>query len=161
MSSHLDNLPMIETAKKGHWYPSIRNGYRIYRPYVREPDAVAHVCDCLRHAIMAAVKTAVIDDLKHRATRLAEDALTTGHIEFACDLDLRSNGMPVVCRFLNPTTEHSYTRRLSYMAAVKPFGPAITLGDAVDLKIVVQSKILSTPGITYLRHRRRRRKPRA
>jgi len=133
-------LPLIATARESLWYlPVSREG-----PY---SDRILLLRDCLRKALHSALKGAIQNQLRSRADEVVREALGLGCTEFDCWVDVYVDGCPIVLRFLNAKKDLVITRRLSYKRLLEPFGTVFSLVDAVDMKIIVQSRVLNTEGI--------------
>lgn len=138
-------LPLMFTAQKSLWYlPVSRDG-----PHT---DPIVLMRHFLRKSLHSALKGATAELLRDRADEITKDALRDGYSEFDCWVDLYGNNDSIVLRFLNAQKDAAFTRRLSSGPIAKRFGVVFTLEDLVDLKILVQARVLNTEGVECRRH---------
>ena len=143
--SEIANLPLIATARKSLWYlPVSREG-----PHTDPIFLMKHL---IKKSLHSALKGATADLLRERADEITRDALRDGYIEFDCWVDLYGSSDSIVLRFLNAEKDAMFTHRLSFGRIAERFDIVFTVEDLVDLKIIVQSRVLNTEGIECRRH---------
>lgn len=91
----------------------------------------------------SAARQALLDD----AEMFLLQAFDGGYTQFLCELDLKKEGFPITLTFINAEGKKKEFTITQYATEFTRHDVPLTLEDAVDLKISVQSKILNEEGI--------------
>lgn len=102
--------------------------------------------DARKEACAEAQKVALAD-----AEMFMLTAYDGNYNRFECSIDLKRNNFPITLKFANAQGEENSFTIIKHAEEFTNRGLTMTLGEAVDLKIGVQSKILNENGMEPLR----------
>jgi hypothetical protein len=100
-----------------------------------------------QQAAFEGARRAIIDDTELFMIQALDDGFT----KFECNIDLKKNGFPILLSFANDKGEKKEFVLTHHAKTFNTHGLNLTLEDAVDLKIAVQSKVLNETGTEPMR----------
>ena len=120
-------------------------------------DGHRQVWKALRHLVKEGAKQVALTYARGRLDEILSEARVRKCLYCRCNIDLSVEHIPIAIQFTDHESDE-FVRRIRVDKIFNEFSSILTLGDMVDIKIALQSRLLNSPGIEPMRRRRRVRK---
>jgi hypothetical protein len=102
----------------------------------------------------------VVSDVIERVNPLVDEARRRGFMFVRCDTNRNAMSLPVIVQFADGKGQY-YERSLAIAKDAAKHGLRVTLSDAVDVRVAVESYVRSLDGFNGIESRMKRRRVRA